>query len=118
MSTVFNFVLCLVVTIIVEGIVIFIKYGRKDYVYYSLLCNVLTNPILNLLLCVLVLVLGSEIYMIALMILEIIVVIVEAYVYKILCHFLDKEALKVSLLLNISSYLIGLIVFKCLARLS
>ena len=118
MSIVFSFILCLVVTIMVEGIVIFIKYGRRDYAYYSLLCNVLTNPMLNLLLCLLVLVLGSEIYILALIILEIIVVIVEAYVYKILCNFSKKEALKLSLLLNVSSYLIGLIMFKCLATLS
>jgi hypothetical protein len=102
----------------VEGIAIFIKYGRRDYTYYSLLCNVLTNPMLNLLLCLLVLVFSSEIYIPTLIILETIVVIVEAYVYKILCHFPKKEALKLSLLLNVFSYLIGVIIFKGLDILS
>lgn len=111
MSIIFNFILCLVLTIITEGIVIFVKYGRWDYVYYSFLCNVLTNPILNLLLCILVWALGSEIYLIALIILEIIVLIVEVYIYRILCKFTKKEALKLSLLLNISSYLIGVVIF-------
>lgn len=111
MSIIFNFILCLVLTIIIEGIVIFIKYSRWDYVYYSFLCNILTNPMLNLLLYLLVWGLGLEIYLPALIVLEIIVVIVEAYIYKILCKFSKKEALKLSILLNISSYLIGVVIF-------
>lgn len=111
MSIIFNFILCLVLTIIIEGIVIFIKFGRWDYVYYSFLCNILTNPMLNLLLYLLVWGLGLEIYLPALIILEMIVVIIEAYIYKILCKFSKKEALKLSLILNISSYLIGVVIF-------
>jgi len=118
LSIVFSFVLCLVLTILVEGMVIFIKYGLKDYIYYSLLCNVLTNPMLNLLLYLLVRGFGSEVYIEALIILEIVVVIVEAYVYKILCNFSKKEVLKLSLLLNFSSYLSGIIIFKGLAMIS
>lgn len=118
MSIVFSFIVCLVVTILVEGIVILIKYGLREYAYYSLLCNVLTNPMLNLLLYLLVWVFGSEIYMQSLIILEIVVVIVEAYVYRILCNFSRKEALKLSLLLNGFSYLGGVIIFKGLDMLS
>ena len=112
MYIVFSFVLFLVVTITVEGVIILLKYGRREYAYYSLLCNILTNPMLNLLLYLLIGQLGSEIYLPVLVILEIIVVFVEAYIYKILCNFSKKEALKLSLVLNISSYLIGLIIQK------
>lgn len=118
MSILFSLALCLVVTILVEAVVIFIKYRLRDYVYYSLLCNMLTNPMLNLLLYLLVWRLGSEIYMEALILLEIVVVIVEAYVYKILCNFSKREAIKLSILLNVSSYLSGVIIFKGLSILS
>jgi hypothetical protein len=117
LSIVFNFALYLVGTILVEGVVILLKYEKMNYVFYSLLCNVLTNPMLNLLLYLLVWVLGSEIYIHALIILETIVVIVEAYVYKILCNFSKKEAIKLSILLNASSYLSGVIFFKFLTIL-
>ena len=99
-------------TITVEGIIILLKYRRRDYVYYSLLCNVITNPMLNLLLYLLLWQLGSEIYLPALVILEIIVVVVEANIYKVICNFSRKEAYKLSIILNLSSYLIGLIIQK------
>ena len=99
-------------TITVEGIIILLKYGRRDYVYYSLPCNVITNPMLNLLLYLLLWQLGSEIYLSALVILEIIVVVVEANIYKVICNFSRKEAYKLSIILNLSSYLIGLIIQK------
>jgi len=111
-SIVFNFVLCLIITIVVEGILILLWYARWDYAYYSILCNIITNPMLNLLLYLLIWGLGSKFYIPALVMLEIIVVFVEAYIYKILCNFTKKEAFKLSLVLNISSYLIGLIIRK------
>lgn len=93
-----------------EWILILLWYARWDYAYYSILCNIITNPMLNLLLYLLIWGLGSEIYITALVILEIIVVFVEAYIYKIICNFTKKEAFILSLILNISSYLIGVII--------
>lgn len=83
-------------------------FQNKHYVYYSFLCNLLTNPSLNLLLMLCVQLLGVSWYWPAVAILEAAVILTEAYVYRLLCGFSTPKALGVSALLNLASFLAGL----------
>jgi len=101
-------VCCLALSVLVEGSLMALLFRSRRFVYYSFLCNLLTNPALNLLLALTVTLLGAAWYWPALALLEIIVVLVEAFVYRLLCGFAFVKALGVSALLNLASFLAGL----------
>ena len=100
----------LLITAAVEGAVILIVFRRKLFVYYSLLCNLLTNPAMNLLLLVFSNVYGPRAYYPALLLLEVAVVAIEAGVYRFLCGFGPRKCVLLSLGLNASSFAVGLAV--------
>lgn len=104
------FLWALGLTILVEGAAMALLFGKRRYVYCSLLCNLLTNPALNLLLLLAVNGLGADAYAPALFLLEFAVVLVEGYVIRLLCSFSRRKALAVSLLLNALSFLAGLLI--------
>jgi len=97
----------LLLTIITEGMAVSVIFKKRIYVYYSLLCNLLTNPALNLLLLLTINVLGVGAYFPALILLEIMVVFVEACVYRYLCKFKFLKSLVLSAFLNILSFSAG-----------
>ena len=100
---------CFLLTVIIEGTVMALIFRRRDFVYYTFLCNLLTNPALNLLLAASLLLLGTGYYGVVLIILEVAALIIEAYVLKLLCGFQWKKALGVSALLNILSFAAGIL---------
>jgi hypothetical protein len=89
----------LLITILVEGIAIFIIFRRAKYIYYSFLCNILTNPALNLLLLYSNK-FGSEAYYLIFFLGEVAVVFIEAYVYNYICRFGFKKSIVLSIVLN------------------
>lgn len=99
----------LLLTCLMEGSVIGFLYRRKDYIYYSVLCNILTNPALNLIVILIVQLAGDTWYKPSVILLEIVVVWIEAFVYKMLCQFSLKKAFILSLGLNSFSYVAGVI---------
>ena len=99
-------------TALIEGILIYLLYRKKEFVYYSILCNMLTNPSMNLLLFFVTKVFGYAYYYIILMVLEIIVVLVEAFIYKLLSNLKISKSLLLSALLNFMSFLFGLLVYR------
>jgi len=99
----------LLITILIEGIVIFLIFRSKKYLYYSVLVNLLTNPALNLLLMLGVKRFGESGYEPILIILEIIVIFIEAYVYDYLTDLGLKKSLFLSVCLNALSCLGGII---------
>ena len=99
-------------TALVEGILIYLLYRKKDFVYYSILCNMLTNPSMNLLLFFVTKVFGYAYYYIILMVLEIIVVLVEAFIYKLLGKLTIIKSFLLSALLNFMSFLCGFSVYQ------
>ena len=105
------FALNLVVTSVVEGSLIYLLFRRRSYVYYSLLCNLLTNPAVNLILFLAAGAFGAGSYYPCLIILEILAVLVEAWVYRMLCPFTMTKAAGLSLLLNLASYLCGFLIY-------
>jgi len=108
------FLVCLSTTIIIEGLTILILFKRKDYIYYSVLCNLLTNPAMNLALLLSVYYFGANAYYLTLVTAEIIIVFVEAKIYTMLNDFKIKKAIMLSVLLNTLSFLAGLLVNKLL----
>ncbi|MCL2322142.1 MAG: hypothetical protein FWC47_08570 [Oscillospiraceae bacterium] len=99
----------LLITILVEGIAIFIIFRHLKYIYYSLLCNILTNPALNLLLLYSNR-FGPEAYYLTFLFGEIAVVFIEAYVYNYICRFGFKKSIILSFVLNVLSCGVGFLV--------
>ena len=106
MNAIFQLFLNLALSIGIEGVLVYALFRSKQVCYASLLCNLLTNPILNLLLFI-VLRFQTGLYWPALVMLELAVVLAEAYVYRLLLDMTTKRALGVSLLLNAVSYGVG-----------
>ena len=106
------FAVNLLLTCIFEGIAILLLFRKKEYFYYSLLCNMLTNPALNLILYFICKALGYDLYYAVVIFLELIVVVVEAYVYRLLCNFKMHKSLLLSVLLNTISYISGVVLIN------
>lgn len=105
-----HFLINLAATLLVEGVIVALWFRRRDYVYYNALCNLLTNPALNLLLPGIVRLAGAEYYTAVLIALEILVVLIEAWVMRLLCGFRPAKALFVSGVINAGSLLSGLLI--------
>ena len=102
-------ILCqLVFTILIEGSVMIVWQGSKEALGYSVLANLMTNPPLNLLLLYLA---GQGVGLYATLAirlgLEILVVFAEALAYRGMMDTDFKKALKISLVLNLTSFGIG-----------
>ncbi len=105
------FLLALLTTVAVEGLLMFLLFRRWDFVYYTLICNLLTNPAMNLLLLAGVRFFGPGVYWPALLALEFVVVALEGLILRLLCRFRLIKALAFSLLLNAASFGIGLLFY-------
>lgn len=96
-------------TVMIEGLVMLLSFhlwklscGRGEALYVSFLCNLLTNPALNGLNLI------FSLPQIDRYLLEVVVIIVEAAVYRKLLGCGWRKALCLSGLLNAVSYLAGL----------
>ena len=106
-----HMLLCLAVTVAAEGLIMLLLFRSWRYVYHSCLANLLTNPSLNVLLVIAVGLFGESAYLATLIPLELLAVVAEAFVYRLLCGFRIKRAIAVSGLLNVSSFAIGFAFF-------
>ena len=99
-------------TIIIEvGLAFVLKYRNKDLLNV-LLVNVLTNPLLNSVIVAVNVYYGLRVRNIVLYILEVLVVIIEGFIYQ---KYLDRKKINgylLSLILNIASYGLGLLINK------
>lgn len=106
MSAVASLIVNFTATALVEGGAMWLFYGGRRLVYYSALCNLLTNPMLNVLLALAVVRLGAD-YAATLLVLELAAVVAEAIVYRLLADFSIARALALSFVLNALSYSFG-----------
>ena len=104
------------VTILVEGLLVLLWSRKWDFVYYSLLGNLLTNPAMNLLLLAAVHTFGSASYAVTLLFLEAAAVAVEALLYRMLGNLKISHAVLLSVTLNLASFLSGLGVGRLFTR--
>lgn len=113
----------LALTIVLEGagMLVYARVARRlrpdlapeppwRYAYYSLLLNLLTNPLLGLLLWLIFLAGGRGWYTLFLWVLEVCVVLGEGLLYAKLCGWPRRRALLVSLALNGLSLAAGLVI--------
>ena len=97
----------LALTVLVEGAVMGLLFRRRDYMYYSLLANVITNPAVNLLLFFCVGNLGWS-YWPVLVLLEFGAVITEAFIYRRICGFGTSAASAWGMAMGAAIFLNGL----------
>ena len=101
-------VFALVLTLAIEcGLSLIFK--SRQLTYAVLLCNLLTNPLLNFLLLLYVVFFGRGFYFVLLGALELVVVFAEALIIKALTDYLPRKAFLLSLLFNASSFCVGLL---------
>jgi len=100
--------LALALTILIEcGLSLIFR--SRELTYSVFLCNLLTNPLMNLLLLLFVGIFSREYYYVALAILEVAVVGVEAWLITLMTSTKPRKALLLSLFFNASSLGIGLL---------
>lgn len=105
-------IISLICTVVIEiSIAFFLKYRKRDLLNI-LLVNILTNPLLNSVVVAINYFYGLKARNVSLYIFEVLVVIVEGYIYQ---KFLERRKINgylLSLLLNIASYGLGLLINK------
>ena len=101
-------ILQLALTVLIEGTVMVVWRRSSDALGYSVLVNILTNPVMNVILMFL---LGAGVGQAGIYgirtALEASVVIIEAACYKGMMDTDMRGALKISLVLNLSSFVFG-----------
>lgn len=102
----------LLITIAVECTLVFAVFRKTQYSYYVFLLNVLTNPLLNFIMIIYFSYMGMTHYYLLLYSLETVVVITEGLLFGKMSGIKVWKALILSLVLNASSYLGGLIIFR------
>ena len=104
---------CLLVTIVVE-IVVGIICGIRDKkdILNVLLVNVLTNPLVVSLPIFIMIRYGIRARYISLIVLEVLTVIIEGFIYKKVLKYMKINPYILSLILNLGSYFIGELIYK------
>ena len=106
----FVMIKCLVLTILIECLVAyFLKYRKKDLLNI-LLVNILTNPIVSSVPVYFNVKYGVSGRNISLLVLELLVLVVEGFIYH---KYLNNKKINpylLSLILNGSSYLLGVLI--------
>lgn len=103
-------VICLLCTIVIEcGIALILGYRKKDLLNV-LLVNLLTNPVVSSVPVYFNYHYGLRSRNIVLLILEIITLIVEGFIYVKVLKRRKINGFLLSFILNLSSYLIGLLI--------
>lgn len=99
---------CLLLTVAIEVFVGFLlKIKKRKDIITIIIVNVITNPIVVLVPLFIYYRFGHDYYLITLFLLEILTVIFEGFIYKIKLNYKRLNPFYISLLLNLSSYLIG-----------
>lgn len=108
-----SLVISLILTLIIEvSISFFIGIREKEDLQVVLCVNVLTNPVVVYIANCVKLLNNSLNYNIIVLIMEVIVVIVEAILYKTYLKYKGRSPLLISSVNNIISFLLGIIISK------
>ena len=103
----------LLLTVLVEGVLVLVFIKRRKTFYHSVLVNMATNPLVNLMLILwasFVTLPTVPYYYFATAILEVAAVITEWILYYKMGDFGIKKALLASLMLNAASFSFGLLI--------
>ena len=104
-----------IITVILEIFLAhFLKIRKKKDILNIILVNLITNPPFSLAIFLINLFFGIKAYYICLIILEITIVLVEGKIYKKVLSYQKMNTYVLSLLLNLFSYLGGILINICL----
>lgn len=103
---VISLAISLFITMILEFMPALFMKNKVNWIKASILCNVVTNPVLNLFLF-LISDFPMEIFILAIIVCEIVVLILEANIYKKALNKSTKVCLAYSAIANLSSCIIG-----------
>ena len=101
---------CLICTIIIEVFVAFIIGLRKKDIIYVILVNIMTNPLVVSFPILMLVRFGINERYISLVILEILALISEGFVYKKVLTYKKLNPYLISIILNVLSYCIGIVI--------
>ena len=100
--------ICCAATIVLEGIPILFLKSKKAWWKASILCNVVTNPLLNVIVLFLPVVLDDYLLIAWLvMALEVVVVFFETWFYQLMLEKSCKKCFLFSLIANGFSFVVG-----------
>ena len=102
----------LVLTIVIETILAFILKVRKLDLLIVVLVNIMTNPIVTSVSYTINIIYGLKMRHIAMVFLELFAVISEAIVYKKSLEYKKIKPLVLSVMLNSTSFLLGILINK------
>ena len=104
-------VMLLLSTFLLELIPLLFLRRRWEWFRVSLLCNVITNPLINTILLMVGAVSYSDItFVIVALVLELLIIPAEAWIYRNLLGESWKKCLMVSLIANVFSFGVGFLV--------
>ena len=103
-------IFCLICTILIESITGFIIGIRKKDIIIVILVNILTNPLVTSIPTFFLIKYGKLSRIISLIILEILTFIIEGFIYKKTLYYKKANPYIISLILNICSYTLRLII--------
>ena len=104
---IFTSLICTIIIEVIVGFLLQVK-EKKDYINI-ILVNAITNPIVVVMPYIISLYQGIIYRYITLIILEILAVLIEGYIYNKTLRYKKFNAYKLSLTLNLCSYFIGII---------
>lgn len=112
METIITFlVIICVLTCIIEIIPLLFLKNRWKWIRTSLLCNVITNPIMNTILAILAIyVTNLIVYAGIVIILEIAVIMFEAFIFHNVMDESMKKCMVISVIINICSFIVGALI--------
>jgi len=109
MDAVFSLLWAFLLTQIIECAAV-LCFRSKQLVYCVFLCNLLTNPLMNLLLWLCCTFWGRQYYWLSLGVLETAVLFTETFVIKLMMKYSVRRAFLISLLINGVSLLAGIVI--------
>lgn len=103
-------IICLFLTIIIEaGLAFVLKYRKIDLIYI-ILVQIITNPIFNTTSLIVFFKYGPHIQKLYVYIMEVLILIVEGFIYYKTLERRKINPFLLSLILNGTSYILGLII--------
>lgn len=116
MKLVFEFILILLaMTLVIEAIPALFFKNKKKWLVGGFWCNIITNPIINTIICLCTAIIGrGSAILVITVVLEILVILVEGYLYAKYTGESKKKCMKVSVALNTLSAIIGMMFFGLL----
>lgn len=101
----------LALTVLIEGVAVIYFKPRKRVLLASVLGNILTNPLLNIAVIIVGFKFGSTVYVTAVICGELLAIIAETTVYRVLTGLNVRRCFMISMLANCVSYFVGVMLY-------